>query len=68
MERQRSEFDDLLQSCDLYDTPFDHTHFEGDVTALKDQLGSCDKVRHDTSHYVCTYSVIIEDSYYTRQI
>ena len=44
VERQRSEFDNLLQSCDLHDTPFDHTHFESDVTSLRDQMATCDKV------------------------
>ena len=44
VEQQRSKFDDLLQSCDLYDTPFDHTQFESDVTALREQLAACDKV------------------------
>ena len=44
MEQQRSEFDQLLQSCDLYDTPFDQTQFESDVTAMREQLATCDKV------------------------
>ena len=44
VEQQRAEFDSLLQSCDLYDTPFEQTKFEDDVTALKDGLGACDKV------------------------
>ena len=46
MEKQRSEFEGLLQSCDLYDTPFDQTQFEGDVTSLKEQLAGCDKVNY----------------------
>ena len=44
VEQQRSEFDELLVSCDLQDTPFDQTHFESDVTALREQLAMCDKV------------------------
>lgn len=44
VEQWRSKFDDLLQSCDLYDTPFEQTQFENDVTALKEHLAACDKV------------------------
>ena len=50
VEQWRSKFDDLLQSCDLYDTPFEQTQFENDVTALKDHLAACDKVYI----YTCT--------------
>ena len=45
VEKQRSEFDQLLQSCDLYDTPFEQTQFESDVTAMREQLAACDKVQ-----------------------
>ena len=61
MEQERSKFDDLLQSCDLFDTPFDHTQFESDVTALREQLSACDKVhayvgilKHITIHITVT--------------
>ena len=59
VEKQRSEFDRLLQSCDLSDTPFDQTQFDSDVTALRDMLAACDNVRTCT----CTYIVYMRMLY-----
>ncbi len=41
----RTSFEDLLKSCDLFDTPFDTTKVEADVSSLKDKMYHCDKVR-----------------------
>lgn len=58
MEQQRSEFDNLLQSCDLYDTPFEQTQFESDVTAMKEQLTSCDKASIKPNVHAYTYTQV----------
>lgn len=40
----RKDFENLLKSCDLFDTPFDTTKFEADINSLQDKLNHCDKV------------------------
>jgi len=42
---QRSEFEELLASCDLLETPFDQSQFECDVSKLQARMADCDKVR-----------------------
>ena len=41
---QRSEFEQLLSSCDLLETPFDQSQFESDVSQLQAKMDDCDKV------------------------
>ena len=45
MEQKRAEFDAVLSSCDLLETPFDQSHFESDVSGLQEKMAECDKVR-----------------------
>ena len=45
VDKTRAEFETLLSSCDLFDTPFDATKFEADVSALQDRINLCEKVR-----------------------
>ncbi len=40
----RTSFENLLKSCDLFDTPFDTTKVEADISSLKDKMHHCDKV------------------------
>lgn len=40
----RSQFEELLGSCELLETPFDQTKFEGDVSQLKEKLAQCETV------------------------
>lgn len=44
VEKVRANFEALLSSCDLFDTPFDATKFEADISALQERLNHCDKV------------------------
>ena len=44
VNQQRMQFDSLLSSCDLLETPFDQTQFENDVSQLQEKLAQCDKV------------------------
>ena len=49
MEKERTGFDALLTSCGLRETPFDQSDFENSVSALKDKMNQCDKVRMYTA-------------------
>ena len=44
IEKERADFEVVLTSCGLLETPFDRSKFENDVTALKDTLNQCEKV------------------------
>ncbi len=40
----RSQFEALLGSCELLETPFDQTKFESDVNLLQEKMALCDTV------------------------
>lgn len=44
VDKTRSEFESVLSSCDLFDTPFDATRFEAGVSTLQDKINHCEKV------------------------
>lgn len=44
MDKERAQFDELLTSCGLLETPFDQSQFESDVSASKDKMKQCEKV------------------------
>lgn len=43
--KSKEEFEDLLASCDLLETPFDQTHFQAEISALHDKLDHCKAVQ-----------------------
>ena len=48
VELQRKEFDSLLVSCDLLETPFDRSQFESDIGMLREKMALCGQV-----HIMC---------------
>ena len=47
--RNKEEFDSLLASCDLLETPFDQSQFEADISALQGKLEQCGEVGRDVA-------------------
>ena len=45
MDKERAGFAKLLTSCGLLETPFDQSDFANSVSALKDKMNQCEKVR-----------------------
>ena len=48
VSQRRSKLEDILASCELLETPFDHSKFEKNVSDLQEKMALCDKV-----HYHC---------------
>ena len=44
VNQRRSKLEDVLASCELLETPFDHSKFEENVSKLQDSMALCDKV------------------------
>lgn len=44
VEKERADFEKVLTSCGLLETPFDQSQFERDVSSLKDKMNQCEKV------------------------
>ena len=44
VNQRRSKLEDVLASCELLETPFDHSQFEENVSKLQDNMALCDKV------------------------
>ena len=44
VEKRGCNFEEVLTSCDLLDTPFDHTQFENDISELQSKIKSANKV------------------------
>lgn len=45
IDKEMAKFEQLLASCGLLETPFDQSQFESDVSAMKDKMKQCEKVR-----------------------
>ena len=44
IEKEKNDFESVLTSCGLLETPFDQSQFASDVSTLRDKMKQCDKV------------------------
>ena len=66
VSQRRSKLEDILASCELLETPFDHSKFEKNVSDLQEKMALCDKV-----HYHCLQpqrALIIHSSTHVQTI